>query len=325
MRYGKIEGLAKPVSRLVQGTMMLSMAKKEDGFALLDAVMEQGCNTFDLAWLYNGGDAERVMGEWMQARGNREQVVIVTKGACPNKDRHRFTPFDVAADMHDSLARLKTDYIDVYMLHRDNPALPVGPMVECLNQHRREGRILVMGGSNWTHERIAEANDYARKVCFAQGFKVHGFQVSSPHLSLAEQVVEPWPGTVSISGARGEAARRWYAEQKMPLFVWSSLARGFFSGRVTRAGFESKTVELERSTVAAYCHPVNFDRLERAEKMAAEKGVTVPQIAMAWVMSQPLDVYALVGCMSGDEMKANVAAAEIELTPAEMAWLESGG
>ncbi|HZA46723.1 MAG TPA: aldo/keto reductase, partial [Rubrobacter sp.] len=142
--------------------------------------------------------------------------------------------------------------------------------------------------------------------------------------SLAEQAVEPWPDCVSISGKAGEEDRGWYEEQRMPLFTWSSLAGGFFSGRFARDNLDSFESELDLLCVKTYCHDVNFERLDRARVLADERGLTVPQIALAYVLDQPLEVFALVGSNTGGEFGANVAASDIHLTPEELAWLESG-
>jgi aryl-alcohol dehydrogenase-like predicted oxidoreductase len=316
MQYGHVPGIDKSISRLVQGTVMVSSKELDKSFALLDAVFQSGCNTFDTAHVYGNGDNERTVGRWIHERGIREQVVVIGKGAHPNIDRKRVTPFDITADIYDSLARFKFDFVDLYLLHRDDPSVPVGPIVEVLNEHLAAGRIHAFGGSNWTHERIREANEYAR---------AHGlvpFVVSSPQFSLAEQVKEPWPDCISVSGPKGEPARAWYAEQGMPLFTWSSLAGGFFSGRFTRDNLDSFEEYLDKLCVQAYCYENNFQRLDRAKTLAEEKGVTLPQIALAYVMHQPVEVFALVGCRSGDEFKANAEALEIKLTPDEIAWLE---
>lgn len=316
MQYGYVPGIDKPISRLVQGTVMVNSNEPDRGFALLDAVFELGCTTFDTAHVYGEGDNERTVGRWVNERGIRDQVVIIGKGAHPNEDRKRVTPFDITADLYDSLARFKFDYIDLYLLHRDDPSVPVGPIVEVLNEHLEAGRIHAFGGSNWTHERIREANEYAQ---------THGltpFVASSPQFSLAEQVKEPWPDCVSISGPKGEAARAWYAQTGMALFTWSSLAGGFFSGRFTRDNLDAFEGYFDRLCVRAYCYEDNFKRLDRARALAREKGVTLPQIALAYVMNQPLNIFALVGCQNGEEFKANVEALEIQLTPEEMAWLE---
>ena len=316
MRYGTVQGLDKKVSRLVQGAINLTTKDLEGGFALLDAAMARGINTFDTAHLYGGGACDRVLGQWMEARGNREEVVIIGKSAHHNADRKRVTPFDITADLFDSLARLRSGYMDIHLLHRDDPEAPVGPIVEILNEHLSAGRIRAFGGSNWTVERLQEANEYAAK------HELIPFAASSPNYSLAEQVEEPWAGCLSLSGPQGEAARQWYAAQRMPLFTWSSLARGFFSGEITRANYAELKDRLEGSMVHSYGYEQNFQRLDRVEQLAAEKGWSVPQIALAWVLNQPLEIFALVGARSAAEIDANCAALELKLTPAELDWLD---
>jgi aryl-alcohol dehydrogenase-like predicted oxidoreductase len=316
MEYGKIPGIDKPISRLVQGTVMISTEALEESFQLLDEVLEAGCTTFDTAHGYGRGDCERTLGLWIAERNLRDRVVILGKGAHHNQDRKRVTPFDITADLHDSLARLKTDFIDLYVLHRDDPAVPVGPIVEILNEHLQAGRIHAFGGSNWTHDRIQEANAYAQ---------AHGlvpFAVSSPNFSLAEQVEAPWPDCISISGPKQRAAQEWYIETQMPLFVWSSLAGGFFSGRFRRDNLDGFQSYLDRLCVQSYCYEDNFKRLDRARELAEEKGMTVTQIAVAYVLNQPMNIFALVGCQTGAEYRANVEAAELKLTPEELAWLD---
>lgn len=295
---------------------MVTTHDLDGSFRLLDAVFALGCNTFDTAHVYGQGDNERAMGRWVHARGNREQVVIIGKGAHHNADRKRVTPFDITADLFDSLARFRFDYIDLYLLHRDDPSVPVGPIVETLNEHRAAGRIRAFGGSNWSHERIAEANAYAA---------AHGltpFVASSPNFSLAEQYREPWEGCVSISGPQHAAARAWYAAHRMPLFTWSSLAGGFFSGRLRRDNLDTFEEYLDRLAVHSYAGEENFRRLDRAQQLGDAKGLSIPQIALAYVMSQPLDIYALVGCRTPEEFAANVVAAATRLTPEECAWLD---
>jgi aryl-alcohol dehydrogenase-like predicted oxidoreductase len=315
MQYGHIPGISKPVSRLVQGTMMVSSKELEWSYALLDAIFALGCNTFDTAHVYGGGDNERTVGRWVNERGLRDRVVILGKGAHHNQDRKRVTPFDITADIHDSLARFKFDAIDLYLLHRDDPQVPVGPIVEVLNEHCAAGRIKAFGGSNWAHTRIDEANEYAQ---------AHGllpFVASSPNYSLAEQVKEPWADCVTISGPQNVEARAWYAARNIPLFTWSSLAGGFFSGRFRRDNLNSFETYLDKLAVECYGFPQNFDRLDRVQALAAEKGRSIPQIALAYVMSQPLNIYALVGCRTREEFVANVEALDTHLTPPELAWL----
>jgi aryl-alcohol dehydrogenase-like predicted oxidoreductase len=318
MNYGNVPGLDKPISRLVQGTVMVNGDNIEKEFGLLDAIFALGCTTFDTAHVYGSGKNERAVGQWVRDRGLREKVVIIAKGAHHNQDRKRVTPYDITADIFDSLARFKFDYLDLYILHRDDPSVPVGPIVEVLNEHHKAGRIRAFGGSNWSHERIREANEYADQ------YGLTPFVASSPNFSLAEQVKEPWDGCISIGGNKGKEARAYYQAQQTPLFTWSSLAGGFFSGRYRRDNLDSFTEYLDKLCVTSYCYEDNFKRLDRAEALAKQKGLSLPQIAMSYVMSQPLNIFALVGCQIPEEFKANEAAASLRLTEDEMRWLELG-
>src|SRR5438270_2885101 len=112
MRYGHVEGLDKPIPRLVQGTSMSAAFARSQGFALLDELFEAGMTAFDTAHQYGEGEVERLLGRWVDERGVRDQVVIITKGAHHTQDRKRVTPFDISSDMFDSLARLRTETID---------------------------------------------------------------------------------------------------------------------------------------------------------------------------------------------------------------------
>jgi aryl-alcohol dehydrogenase-like predicted oxidoreductase len=318
MRYTEIPGVNKPVARLIQGgTMIGSDLDEAESCSLLDQVYELGCNTIDTAHVYSGGESERVIGKWMQARGLREKVVIITKGAAHSQDRRRLTPFDIASDLHDSRARLKTDYIDLYLLHRDDPDMPFEPIIEALNEHLRAGRIHAFGASNWLHERIEAANAYAR----ANGLEP--FLASSPQFSLADSQAEPWPLCISISGSAGAVARAWYEETQMPLLIWSPLASGFFSGRFRRDNLNQfGEREWDDVVLRTYANEANFQRLDRASILAAEKGLSPAQVALAYVMNQPMNIFAVIGPHSAEKFKANIEASNFEMTTQEMAWLD---
>ena len=272
-----------------------------------------GINTFDCANHYG----EEALGEWMKDRGLLDKVVVLTKGAHHNAWRKRVTDYDILSDAHDSLKKLNRDYIDIYVLHRDDSTVPVGPIVEVLNRLHREGKIGAFGASNWTHQRIAEANAYAQ---------AHGlipFAVSSPNFGLADQVADLWGGgCVTISGPATRVARVWYAAHKLRVIAYSRLGRVFFSGWVQSSRPESAREVLDSFAQIGYISDDNFRRLARAEELAAEKGVKVPQIAMAWIMNQPLDVYAVVGSSNPERMKSNIEASELKLTEAECRWLD---
>ena len=290
MKYGQIDGVDKPISRIIQGTAGIIGTNDPDlSYKLLDAVFEAGVTTFDTARGYGNGDSERALGHWINARGIRDQVVVVEKGAHHSRDRQRVTPFDIEADLHNSLAASKLDYFDIYVLHRDDPSVPVGPIVEKLNEYAEKGVLGIYGGSNWHVKRIQEANAYA------QAHGLRPFVASSPNFSLAVQVKEPWPNCVSLSGPAMKAERDWYQAQQMPLITWSSLAGGFFSGRFRRDNLDSFDVYWDTITVEAYASDDNFRRLDRAQTLADERGVTVAQIAVAYVLNQPLNIFAIFG------------------------------
>lgn len=318
MNYIEISRLNKPVARVIQGTTMIGSDLDEvKSFALLDQVFDMGCNTFDTAHVYSDGESERIIGRWMQARDLREKVVIITKGGAHSEDRRRMTPFDIASDLHDSLARLKTDYIDMYLLHRDDFNVPVEPIIDTLNEHLQAGHIHTFGASNWTHQRIAEANAYA----LANGLE--SFISSSPQFSLVESMDEPWPLCINISGPTGTDAREWYKQTQMPLLAWSPLASGFFSGRFRRDNLHTfGEREWDEVCVRTYANEANFQRLDRAEILASEKGFTAAQVALAYVMNQPMNVFAVVGPHSSEKFRMNIEASEIQLTQEEMAWLD---
>jgi len=318
MQYGKIVGVSKPVSRIGQGTVMLTSDREAQGFELLDVVFEGGVNLFDSSHVYGGGDCERVFGRWVASRGIRDRVVMLTKGAHHDRSGPRVRPECITQDLIGSLERLGFDFIDLYLLHRDDPAVPVGPIVEVLNEHHKAGRIGAFGGSNWTHARLQEANDYAAE---------HGlvpFAASSPHFSLAEMVEPPWPNCISIAGPRHKQAREWYAQASLAVVPWSSLAGGFLSGRYTRESLEGAPTDDRAAANAKRCYGSedNYRRLERVTQLAGERGLSVTQAAIAYVLSQPLNMFPLTAAWNAEEARANAAAGEARFTPKEVAWLD---
>ncbi len=316
MLYSNIPGIDKPVSRLVLGTMWINTETLENAYPVLDAFHAAGGNCLDTAHGYGRGDNERAVGQWINERGLRDEIVILGKGAHHSQDRKRVTPYDIKSDLHDSLARFKVDSIDLYVLHRDDPDKPVGPIVETLHAAKEAGQIDAYGGSNWSAERLQEANEYAA---------AHGltpFVASSPQFSLAVQIEPPWRDCISVSGPSGEAARAWCRENGVTLFVWSSMAGGFFSGRFRRDNLDTFTEWYDQLAVKVYCNEENFQRHDRVQELAAAKGVSIPQIALAYVYNQPDGIHALSGARNTDELSINVEASEIKLTEEEIAYLE---
>ncbi len=305
MPYANVAGVSKPISRIVLGSMVMHTDRLPYSFALLDAFFEQGGNCIDTAWVYGGNASEKAIGAWLHQRRIRDEIVLVGKGAASV----HCTPEMVSTQLAESLERLQTDYVDIYLMHRDNPLVPVGEFVECLNEQFRAGRMHAFGGSNWTPQRIAEANAYAA----AHGLK--GFSASSPNFSLALWNEPPWSDCVA---AADPLSRQWYAESKLPLFAWSSQAGGFFAGHYSPGDRQPSTVA---NMARVWFNADNFWRLERARELGASRGVTANQIALAYVLRQPLTIFALIGPQTLEELRTSVEALNIALTPAELRWL----
>ena len=183
MKYGRIPGIDKPISRLLQGSIMLSADDRDGNYRLLDACFEQGFNAFDTAHSYGAGLTDTELGAWIESRGIRDDVVILGKCAHPeNGIPDRVRPEYIRSDLAESLERLRTNHIELFLLHRDSREYPVGEIVDALHEAKEAGLIGVYGGSNWLADRVKAANDYA-----AANGKTP-FTVSSPQFSVAEMV-----------------------------------------------------------------------------------------------------------------------------------------
>jgi aryl-alcohol dehydrogenase-like predicted oxidoreductase len=296
----------KPVSRIVLGSMVFRPGMVPYFCAMFDHFYAQGGNCIDTAYVYG---TEATVGEGLRTQGLRDQVVLIGKGA----HTPFCTPKGLTDQLYQTLDRLQTDYLDIYMLHRDNPDVPVGEFVEVLNEHLRAGRIRAFGGSNWTTERLAAANAYAAE------HGLIGFAASSPNLALARWNEPMWAGCVSASDAE---ARAWYTETQMPLFSWSSQASGFTTGRFSPDDRDNPALS---GIARTWFNAENWERLRRSRELAAKKGVGPTQIALAWVLNQPFPTHALIGPRTIDEMRSSIEALQVELTPEEMAWLDLEG
>jgi aryl-alcohol dehydrogenase-like predicted oxidoreductase len=307
MRYLNIPGIDKPISRIALGTAGYSPDRYNRAAELLDAFVEAGGTCADTAHVYGNGASERALGKWLAERGNRDQIVVLGKGCHPiGKSGPRVGPEFIHADLADSLERLQIDYIDLYLLHRDDERVPVGSIVDALNQEHAAGRIHAFGGSNWRTERIAEANSYAAE------HGLIGFAASSTNLSLARPKEPMWADCV----ATDDDARAWHAATQLPLFSWSSQAGGFLSGHFTPENTSNADL------VRVYYSDDNFARLRRATELGEQKGVGPIVIALAYVLSQPFPTVPLVGSASVAELNESLQALQIELTPEELAYLD---
>jgi len=299
MLQGLIPGMPHPVSRLILGTATLPTDRDPNEW--LSGMLALGINTFDTARVY--GDSEATLGRWFEACGTRSQINLITKGCHPDGEIRRVSEACLRADLETSLEKLRTDHVDLYLLHRDDPEVPVETIIDTLNALKEEGKILSFGASNWMHQRIEAANAYAEK---------HGltaFAASSVNYTLAEPVGDPWGGnSVSIAGEANLEGKKWYVHTQMPVLAYSPLAHGFFAGKMKSSDKSHYQDFLDEFAIRGYVSDWNFERLRRCEVIAQERGATVPMIALGWILRQRLNLYAIVSSTSEQRMKQNMAA-----------------
>ncbi len=305
MQYGPIAGIQKKISRLVLGVD--NQNTLPHAMTMFDAWFEAGGNAFDTAYVYGGGVHEKNLGHWLKNRGVREEVVIIAKGA----HTPECNPAAVARQLAISLERMQTDYADIYLLHRDNPDVPVGEFVEAMNEQVIAGRIKAFGGSNWSIDRVTEANAYADQ---------HGlnkFSAISNNFSLARMISPIWAGSVSASDER---SREWLTQTQTAFFAWSSQARGFFTDRAHRDQ-SLNDEEMNR----CWHSDENWRRRERAVELARKRNAAPINIALAYVLNQPFPTFPLIGPRTLEELRGSLKAMDVELTADEAAWLDLRG
>lgn len=288
-------------SRLVMGCD--NQTDLTQASVMFDAFFTAGGTTFDTAHIYGGGRHETLLGRWIANRGVRDEVRVIAKGA----HTPHCTPEAIGRQLEISLDRLGIETADLYMMHRDDRAVPVGEFVDAMDEQVRAGRIRAFGGSNWLPERIDAADEYARE---------HGratMAALSNHFGLAEALDVPWAGCEHVTDA---ASRAWLTEKQIPLLPWSSQARGFFAGR---ADPEDRS---DAELVRCYYSDENFERLRRARHIAQEQGVHPTAVALAYVLAQPFPTFPLFGPRTLTELHSSLEALAVTLTPEQVAWLD---
>jgi 1-deoxyxylulose-5-phosphate synthase len=318
MRYISLAGVEKPVSVVALGTNTRAFAPDAYSRAaeLLDALLDGGGNCIDTAHIYGFGSSEKLLGHWLKRSGRRDEIVLITKGCHPVVDpqdvfgkpwQPRVTPEAIRMDLNESLERLDTGFVDLYLLHRDDESMPVGPIVEALNGEQERGRIRAFGVSNWRAQRIAEANAYAA----AHG--LHGFVISSPQFGLVRPTRMLFPGTLSAS----DSDLGWHAARQFPILAWSVLGAGF----IARAASGREVAEDE--TAETYLSSTNLARVRRAVELADRKNVTPIQIALAYALQQAFPLIAIIGPTSIAHLHDGLGALKVMLDEDERAFLES--
>ena len=299
-----IPGVSKPASVVALGFEFFPNFASAS--LTLDTFYEAGGNLFDTAHVYGGGKTESIFGDWHTSRNvPREDIVVIGKGA----HSPLCYPDMITKQLDQSLERLKTDYIDVYFMHRDNTDVPVGEFVDAMDAEVKRGRIRgIFGGSNWTRERMDEAAAYAQKNGKAAPAAL------SNNFSLAEMLDPIWAGCVAASD---DSWKDWQKERQIPNFAWSSQGRGFFTERAGRDKRDDEEI------VRVWYSDRNFERRDRAIQLAKELGRSPIHIALAYVIAQPFPVIPLIGPRTIAELEDSLSALDIKLTPEQVRWLEA--
>ena len=278
--------------RLVFGTLDLpdtSLAPR-----ILDRFYAAGGRALDVANVYRDGESAEVVGRWLRARQSPDGVIVYAKGCHPPYCR----PELVSSELDKARGLLGIDRIDVFVLHRDDPSLPVAAFADALLEQVATGTIGGFGVSNWTVPRLRELQLHLDRV------GEDGLVVFSNHFSLAEMVAEPWPGCLAVDKQDLIAL----ADTDLLILAWSSLATGFFAGR----------------DPVSWDSPGNRARRERATELAEELRTSAAAIALAYVFHQPDNVLPVVGTRSEAHLDEALSASQIELSPRQLEWLESG-
>ncbi|MDK4723410.1 MULTISPECIES: aldo/keto reductase [Rhizobium] len=298
-----IPGISKPASIVTLGFEFFPNFAAAS--LTLDAFYEAGGNAFDTAYVYGGGKTESIFGDWHTSRNvPREEIVLIGKGA----HSPLCYPDVIAKQLDQSLNRLKTDYVDIYFMHRDNTDVPVGEFVDAMDAEVKAGRIRgIFGGSNWTRARFDEAIAYAEK-----NGKTAPAALSN-NFSLAEMLDPIWAGCIAASDDEWKA---WLNAKQIPNFAWSSQGRGFFTDR---AGRDKRDDE---ELVRVWYSDRNFGRRDRAIELAQKLGRNPIHIALAYVVAQPFPVIPLIGPRTIAELEDSLSALDIKLTPEQVKWLE---
>lgn len=294
--------------RLVLGGNVFGWTADQDtSFAILDTFFEAGGRMVDTADMYSawvpghkGGESETVLGAWMKARGNRNDMRIATKLNGANQPGG-LAPEKIAASLEASLKRLQTDYVDLYYAHRDDTQTPLDVIAGGFDVQVRAGKVRAVGASNFTAERLQAA----RQAALAGGFAPYTVIQNEYNLLVRGQ----HEGAMcDICTTQGVAALPYYG-----------LAAGFLTGKYRT---EADLAKSPRGQGAPKRHLAeSLAMLERMDKVAAQTGATLAQIALAWVLARPGIAAPISSATSVAQVKELIGATRLSLSPEHLALL----
>ena len=336
MRYTQING--QKVSKIALGCMNYYIPLPiEESEISMDQALDAGINLFDTARVYGSwldvpnamGLCERILGDYMKKRGNRDKIVLATKGSHPpfdNMTLNRLTKKEIVSDLDASLKDLGTDYVDIWFLHRDNPACDLFEVMDTLNEQVKAGKIRTLGASNWTMKRILEANKLAEENGLTP-FRVSQIEWSMAYLEKSH-LGDP---TTLVMDETELAAYK--AHPEVALMLFSSQSRGFFQRAIAAGGFEAlKAQEIANgryeevtALTRKYDYPCNRARLKVVEEIAKRHGVDPAAVGIAYLTCQPdVDAIPILGYSKLSQLSESMAHMDLTLTPDEIKEILGG-
>lgn len=308
MKKLTVSGINQPISCIALGSdgfgVSRSAAAAEE---MMDMYCEFGGNVIDSARMYGRpsegeyGICEAVVGNWMTRRGNRESLVISTKGGFPGvSGERRLDRESLLHDVRASLDALQTDFVDIWWLHRDDPDRPVGDIMDTLNEMIALGYVGCVGASNWSVERIREANAYAA------AHNLQGFMGNQPQWSLARQVVNPDP-TLQIMDT---TMYNLHMQTGMLCMPFSAQAKGYLA-KLIASGEDS----LSPKAKSRFHFPENIAVADRLTRLSRETGHSAAALSLAWLTNQPFPTVPIISASRPEQLADSLSAGEITLTP----------
>jgi aryl-alcohol dehydrogenase-like predicted oxidoreductase len=257
--------------------------------------------------------SEKTIGRWSQLRKNRAQLILATKGAYPDlSTMHvaRLSRADIVHDLHDSLKNLQTDVIDLYWLHRDDANRPVEDILETLNDQVNAGKIRYFGCSNWRTARIQAAQTYAST------HGLYGFVGNQMMWSLALADPEGKDKTMVVMD---DEMKQYHLETGLAAIPYSSQGNGLFQRME-----QGTLAHMDPTMRSRYQVEANRQRFERVKRLAADSGLTMTQVVLGYLQSQPFTTVPIVGCRTVEQLRDSLTAADVRLDADQVKYLECG-
>ncbi|MBI4289312.1 MAG: aldo/keto reductase [Chloroflexi bacterium] len=308
MEYCKLGNSGLKVSRISLGGNNFGWYADEPASnAVINHALDMGINYIDTADMYDRGRSEEFIGK--AVKGKRSQVIVATKFANPMGDgpnEKGGSRYYVMRAVEASLRRLQTDYIDLYQMHRPDPTTPIEETLGALDDLVRAGKIRYVGCSNFAAWQLSDAL-WTSKVN-----RLPSFAIVQTRYNVLERQIE----TDIVPCCRAH---------NVGVIPWGPLAGGFLTGKYRKG--EKAPADARLSKPNALYDSVftesNWDRLAKLETFASERGHTVGDLAIAWLLSRPWVSTVIAGARKAEQVTANVAAAEWKLTAAEAAEVDS--